>query len=556
MSLLLLSHSHALQEHHGLIDKEDVESVQALPEAKTGKAANKLSTELSIYVTGYHFDGNTVFSNEELTELTIPYIHRKINIEELIELKDEITSHYVNNGFINSGALLPDQDIEDGIIVFRIQEGSLEETEILNIDRLSANYILSRVERGISEPLNVFKLQENLKILEQDPNIQSIQANLEPGSELGSGILSIEVQEADRWNGGFEINNHSVASVGLYAAEFYANASNLTGMGDSLAARVGWRFGDNVDVRADENIFYSLYSSIPVNRQDTTLSAGFSKNDSIIIDENLIGLDIRNETYNYSLEIRHPVFRKLNKEFGLAVKLAHTNNATTISGTSIPSGSGRPTDRVTTLSFVQDWVYRSRKEVFALYSSVDFGIDLLNATMDPIGDNPDASFVTWLFQGQYLRRLQTWDSQILLKGTVRLSDSELLPTENFIVGGFFSVRGYRENTFTRDYGAFANIEYSIPVFELKLPRLSNERGDGQVKLTVFYDYGWAEDHNDTNESDRINYIHSVGAGILWQINRNGFAELYWGHQLKPVDYNDEYDLQEAGIHFRINLGLF
>ena len=187
---------------------------------------------------------------------------------------------------------------------------------------------------------------------------------------------------------------------------------------------------------------------------------------------------------------------------------------------------------------------------------VNFGIDFLDATMDPINNRPDASFVTWLLQGQYLRRLQTWDGQILLKGTLRLSDSELLQTEKFTIGGFFSVRGYRENTFTRDYGALASIEYRIPVFELKLPRLSNERGDGQVLLTAFYDYGWAEDVNDVNDDDRINYIHSVGTGILWQINRNSFAELYWGYPLKEVDYDSEHDLQEAGIHFRINLGLF
>ncbi len=558
--VLLLSHSHALQDPTEPIDKEDIESVQALPETKASKTANRLSTQLSIHVKKYRFDGNTVFSDEALGKIAEPYSDKdkgkEINTEELIELKDKITSHYVKNGFINSGALLPDQDVEDGTIVFQILEGSLEKTEVLNTGRLSTHYVLSRVERRISEPLNIFEIQENLKILEQDPNIQSIQASLEPGSELGSGILSIEVRETDQWNGGFEINNHSAASVGLYAAELYANASNLTGMGDSLTASVGWRFGDDVNVRADENIFYSLYLSIPVTRQDTTLSAEFSKNESIIIDEDFIDLDIRNETYSYSLEMRHPVYRTPNQEFGLAAKLKHTDNSTTLSGISIPSGSGQPTDRVTTLSFVQDWIHRSQKEVFALYSSVNFGIDFLDATMDPINDNPDASFVTWLFQGQYLRRLQTWDSQILLKGTLRLSDSELLPTEKFTLGGFFSVRGYRENTFTRDYGALANIEYRIPVFELKLPRLSKERGDGQVLLAAFYDYGWAENYDDANDADKINYIHSVGAGILWQINRNGFAELYWGHRLKPVDYDSEHDTQEAGIHFRINLGLF
>lgn len=555
-SLSLLNHSYAVQDYSGQVDVAGAESVRPVVEAIKGEKANKLSAQLYVYVKEYQFYGNTVFSDDELAEITLPYCNREIYTEELIELKDKITSHYVNNGFINSGAILPDQDIKGEIIVFQIQEGFVEKTQLLKRDRFSPCYILNRIENGICPPLNIFELQKTLKILEQDPNIDSIQANLEPGTELGSGILSIEIQETEPWKYGFEINNHSPASVGLYRAELYAEASNLTGMGESLSANVGWRFGDDVDFRADESIFYSFYGSIPVTRWDTTLSAGFSKNASIIIDEAFRDLDIQNKTYNYSLEIRHPIFRTPNQEFGLATRLAHTETSTTLSNIELPSGSGQPTDRVTALSFVQDWVHRSQREVFALYSSINFGINLLDATMDEVGNNPDASFVTWLLQGQYLRQLETWDSQILLKGTLRLSDSAVLPVEKFTIGGVYSVRGYRENTLTRDYGALANIEYRIPVFELKIPHISKERGDGQLQLVAFYDYGWGEDIDDSDGFDSINYLHSVGTGFLWRINQSGFAELYWGHPLKPIDYDAKHDLQEAGIHFRINLGVF
>ena len=558
---LLLSYSHALQnegDYSEPIDTEEIEPVQTLPKPNADKTAkaNRLSTQLSVYVREYRFDGNTVFSDDELAQIALPYSNREINTEELIELKDKITSHYVNNGFINSGAILPDQDIGGGIIVFKIQEGIVENTQILKTKHLADHYILSRVERGIRQPLNIFELEENFKILEQDSNIESIQATLEPGSALGSGILSIEVQEADRWDGGFEINNHNPTSVGLYSAELYTEASNLTGMGESLGVNVGWRFDDTLSFKPDENIFYSFYGSIPVTRWDTTLSASFNKNVSNIIDENFRDLDIRNETYNYDIEIRHPVYRTPNQEFGLAVRLAHTRTSTTLSGVEFAFGSDQPEDRITTLSLIQDWIYKSQKEVIALYSSVNFGIDLLDATMDVSGNSPDASFVTWLLQGHYLRQLETWDSQILFKGTLRLSDDAVLPPEKFTLGGVFSVRGYRENTLTRDYGALANIEYRVPMFELRFPHLIKKRGDGQVQLTVFYDYGWAENFDDTRGIVDTNFLHSVGTGFLWQINPHSSSELYWGYPLKPVNYDSEYDIQEAGIHFRINFGLF
>ncbi len=554
--LLPLSNCHALQSHPNSTVESTNQPTSPAPDSLEGTDDNKLSTQLSVYVKKYQFQGNTVFSDEALNTIAAPYTGREVYAEELIELKDKITSHYVTNGFINSGALLPDQNIEGGIIVFQIREGTLEDIRILRKNRLSNHYIVKRIEKGIRPPLNVFKLQENLKILEQDATIKRIQAQLEPGSELGSGILSVEIEETERWSGGFATDNHNAANVGLYSTELYARGSNLTGMGDTVDTRIGWRFGDDARLRTDENIFYSLYGTVPITRWDTTLTTGFSKNTSNIINDNFRALDISNESYQYSLEVRHPVYRKPDHELGLTVRLAHRDTSTSLSGISFPSGSGRSADRVTTLSLVSDWFFRSRTAVLALYSSVDFGVDLLDATMDATENNPDASFVTWLLQGQYLQRLQPWDSQILLKGTLRMSDSALLPTEKFTLGGATTVRGYRENTLARDYGALVNIEYRIPVFELKLPGISTQRGDGQVKLATFYDFGWAENKDGANETGSVDLLHSLGLGLLWQINRSSSAELYWGLPLKSVDYDLEHDIQEAGIHFRMNVGLF
>ena len=554
--LLPLSNSYALQSQPDSTVERANEPTPPTPYSLEPEDESKLSTQVSVYIKGYQFYGNTAFSDEVLAEIALPYIEREVYAEELIELKDKITSHYVTNGFINSGALLPDQDIEDGIIVFQILEGTLENVQIVKKDRLSNRYIAKRIEKGIRPPLNIVKLQKNLKLLEQDATIESIQATLEPSSQLGAGILSIEVREKDQWSGGFATSNHNAANVGQYSAELYAQASNLTGMGDTLDASVGWRFGDDARIRVNENIFYSLYGTIPVTRWDTTLTCGFSKNAANIINENFRTLDIENESYKYSLELRHPIYRQPNHEFGMAIRLVHRSTSASISGIALPLGSGRTSDRVTALSLVNDWVLRSQTSAMALYSSVDFGVDLFNATMDPTENNPDARFVTWIFQGQYLQRLQTWDSQILLKGTLRLSDTVLLPSEKFTLGGATTVRGYRENTLARDYGALATVEYRIPVFELKLPGISKQRSDGQVKLATFYDFGWAENKNGTREIRSINILHSLGLGLLWQMNRISSAELYWGYPLKSIDYNLEYDLQEAGIHFRMNIGMF
>ena len=159
--MLLLNRAHALQEHSETIYKEETGPVPALPQLKTGETAkaNRLSTQLSAYVEEYRFYGNTVFLDDELIAITLPYSNRGVNTEELIELKDKITRHYVNNGFINSGAILPDQDIEGGYIVFQIQEGFIEKTHILAILKLGSHW------QVLGEDKSLWGLTENSQLI-------------------------------------------------------------------------------------------------------------------------------------------------------------------------------------------------------------------------------------------------------------------------------------------------------------------------------------------------------------------------------------------------------
>src|SRR5687767_2423110 len=53
--------------------------------------------------------GSTVFTKAELARVTAPYVNRELSAEDLEALRRELTLLYVNRGYVNSGALLPDQ---------------------------------------------------------------------------------------------------------------------------------------------------------------------------------------------------------------------------------------------------------------------------------------------------------------------------------------------------------------------------------------------------------------------------------------------------------------
>ena len=496
------------------------------------------------------FSGNTVFPDEELAAIAEPYLQTELASEKLLELKNKITQHYIDHGYVNSGAILPDQEIKNGVVRYEIKEGILQEIRLVQKQNLQRRYITSRLDRGISEPLNIFDLQEALKLLERNANVQTIQSTLEPGTEPGTSVLSLSVEESKRINQGVSINNYNPASIGSYLAQLYVEANNLAGWGEELRATVGWRLGDDVRFQADDNLIYNFSFSVPVTRWDTRLNANYSKNVSTVVTEELRDLNIENESEIFSFGIRHPIFRDLSKELGVSVRFNYKKAATEIAGSSFLTAPSH----LSSVSFTQDWVYRTSQQVIAVYSSFDFGVDLFI----PEGEEPldvdskeTIEFVTWLLQAQYLRRLGFWDSQVLLKGGLRFADKSVPATEKFEFGGRSTVRGYWENTFTLDEATLFSAEYQVPVYQLKMPYLSNDLGDGQLRLSLFYDYARGQDKLDVSKAQSLS---SVGSGVYWQINKSTFAELLCGIPLRKIDYSGDSDLQDVGIHFAFSMG--
>src|SRR5215467_10137981 len=78
---------------------------------------------LRVFVRKINVVGSTVFSPEELDKVTAPYENREISTEDLEELRRIITLMYVNKGYANSGAVIPDQAVTEGMVTIQVIEG-------------------------------------------------------------------------------------------------------------------------------------------------------------------------------------------------------------------------------------------------------------------------------------------------------------------------------------------------------------------------------------------------------------------------------------------------
>ena len=127
----------------------------------------RLSTQPVLFLRGVRFEGNTVFPDHELATVATPFVGREVSSEDLQELRYALTEYYVDRGYINSGAVLPDQDLIDDTVTYRIVEGRLSEILVTGAEGLREEYITDRLALGTGPPLDINQLRERIQILLQ-----------------------------------------------------------------------------------------------------------------------------------------------------------------------------------------------------------------------------------------------------------------------------------------------------------------------------------------------------------------------------------------------------
>src|SRR6185369_11136289 len=234
-------------------------------------ASKRLSAETHLFVRGFQFEGNHAFTDAELAKVTEPFTNRKISSEDLEEARRAVSLYYVNHGYINSGAVIPDQDPTGGTILIRIVEGKLSGIELKGNKWLRDSFITNRVGRWSTPPLNLNKLQEGLQLLRQNPNVRQINAELKPGTEPGQSLLDLRVTDQQPFRFGLQIDNQRPPSVGQYEIWALASDLNLTGHSDPLDLRYGIAQAGDKDAQFSgvDNMEGSY--AIPLTRFDTTL---------------------------------------------------------------------------------------------------------------------------------------------------------------------------------------------------------------------------------------------------------------------------------------------
>jgi len=526
-----------------LLPKSQTPSLQLTPVPSIpSPGKNLLNNFKTIRVSRFRFIGNKVFSSKQLEQVTAPYVAQEVTPAELSAARAAVNQLYINAGYINSGAIFPltgnqGREPKGTVVTIQVVEGTLEAINVTGSQHLKG-YVQSRLKAATSPTFNYNQLLEELRLLQTDPLVKSISATVNQGSEQNKSILDVQLKAAQPVKVEVGANNYRSPATGSFERFVQFSDANLLGLGD--------RLGVTYLNTAGSNALAASYS-VPFNARNGTVSLATSVQKNSIIEKPFSLLDINTDYRSYELSVRQPLIRRATtnstQEFAVGLSAFHSDSQASLLGIPFSLSLGADKEGHTYLSglrFFQEWKEQRSKQSLAFRSQFKIGLGI-GSTVNPTP--PDSRFLSWNGQADWVRQLPG-NMRIEAIAKIQLADRALVPTEQFVLGGPGTIRGYRQESLLGDNGAFGSVELQVPIY-------SGEAGE--LRIGPFFDVGrvWNTTQAAPLGSLVPRILASVGMGLQYQLSDRLAAQLEWGIPLTGNLPGEQRSLQEHGILFSI-----
>lgn len=480
-------------------------------------------------------DGSTPISNESIAN----------------QIENALNLYYIEQGFLTSRAEIQTEQSTDNVLVLEALEGEVSQINVYieGNQTLRDDYICDRLRYAaqVNHPLNFETLEDRMRLLKIDPLFESLSANLGRGGVMEgrrTSRLDVKIEEANHWYGTVGTDNYSPVSIGSERIRVTGGRRNLTGRGDQI------NLGYTRSTTGGSSIFDASYQ-IPLSAQENRLSLRAVIDRNTVTTSDIRDLNIDGESELYQIVYYHPVIRSIEQELTFSAGFKFKDGQTFIfNDVPRPFSIGPDEDGISRTSVIQlgtNYIRRDPQGAWAAGGLFNIGTGLFDATRNN-GDIPDGQFFSVLGQLQRVQRLGD-DHLLVIQSDIQLAFDPLLPSEQFVVGGGNSVRGYRQNARTGDNGIRFSISDRIALIR------DDATAEPELQLVPFIDIGAVWNHPDNpNQLPDQNFLASTGLGLIWEPFPDLILQVDYGFPFTDLEESGD-NLQDTSIYFRLDYSL-
>ena len=194
-----------------------------------------------INVTSFTFEGNTLFTSQQLDAVVKSWTNKTLQISELQDAAIAIQDFYSAHQRI-AQATLPPQEIKNGVVLIKILEGKMGSVIVEPVDtsgetsqRFSTERAKTYITTGIAGEvyINTQATERAMLLLNEVPGVSATGA-FESGSEAGLSNFKVKLSDTPWFSGQAALSNYGSASTGAAQAIASLSLNNLSGIGDQI----------------------------------------------------------------------------------------------------------------------------------------------------------------------------------------------------------------------------------------------------------------------------------------------------------------------------------
>lgn len=455
----------------------------------------------------YQVEGSSLISAEQIHAIVQPYIGAGRTLDDINAAADAIRQLYESAGYAVVRVFPPPQETTTGRIVLRVIEGEVETVTVKGnvlYDERNIRNSLPNLKEG-TKP-NTGKIVAAIAAANENPAKQ-VAVNFQSAEKVGNIDAVVQVKEDRPEKFTLSLDNLGNDASGKRRFNVGYQNANLFNRDHMVTVQVGTsdQPARGFQVSGGYRIpFYgtglSLDAIASYSDSNSTSNIGFG---STVFNGRgtLMGLRL-NQTLASRGEYRHRlVYGADYKDFDNACQGINAGTCGTVTAqplsvayvASMATPDWQASGNVAYLRNLPGGAHGSDAEYALARGGATADWSILRA----------AGTLTWPLVN---------DMQLRLNLSGQITDDRLIPSEQFGVGGAFTVRGYAERSLTGDRGVLAG-------YEVVSPRYTWPLGEHvSFRALVFLDYGVVSTRNPANALEGRRSLSATGVGLRgnWQ----------------------------------------
>jgi len=492
--------------------------------------------------------GADELSDDERSGLFARYLGKCLDNNQLNHIAREIQKWYLDHGYITTRVRIktPQDSLDKGNFEIWVFEGRVADIRTVTNTDFDRRRIRSAFPVRPGDVLNIRDLDQGLEQLNRLFS-QKFRMRIQPSERPGySDVILTEIPptgiqrpkgEAGRHKGrqklDYQMNNSGIPATGEVLHQIELNRDNLLGYNDAITA--AWQRNLDYDPKARASETWRLAASMPWGYNLFRISYYQGRTVRTIPGTNIV-FTSSNRIRTSTLSASRVLNRRQDRKIEANTSIEYSQRENFINDTLIEVSS-RDIASVD-LGLVMTRYFRSSS--LLLSGSLVQGVPWFGALSDPAShpaDSPSAEYTLVKIYGYYSKNFsfnRTGSANFLSAVTAQYSNLPLYGEKQIVVGGEYSVRGYKENVAAGDDGWYIRNDLTLTP-----GRWFGHNFFSPVQMRIFLDLGSANE----KISGRKTLLSGAGFGLEYT-NRWLRARI---SAAKPLTASSGFDYENKWI---------